>query len=371
MSLKWLSVSHFRNLTDVRIDFTPGLNVIHGQNGSGKTSLLEACCLLASGRSFRESSVEPMIQRGSEEFLLRAAIQTGGQERQLGLARDLQGNRDMRVNGEKVQRATEVARLLPTLVLGPHSVDLLLGAPALRRRFLNWGLFHVEPTFTEVWEEATRCLQQRNLLLRDPAAGDAELMTWSRQLALMAEKVDQQRRDYVSRYQPVFEQVVAQIYGISDVQLEYFRGWKEDRSLFEMLMKDSSDDKKNGYTHKGFHRADVRMKVTGLPAAKVCSRGELKALAWSLVLAQGAVAGTNDRKPAEQERLYLVDDLASEFDEEHRSRVCQFLRDTGQQILLTGVEKQPLLAACKGGVESMFHVKQGKTARVSETGSDK
>ncbi len=363
MSLNWLVANHFRNLAEIHVRPAPGLNIFYGQNGSGKTSLLEACYFLGMGRSFRDASADPVIERGSDQLLLRAGVHVGDREYQLGMTRDRDGTRELRINGEKVLRATEIARLLPTLVLGPQTVDLLLGPPDLRRRFLNWGLFHVEQSepFTPLWDEANRCLKQRNELLRSARGSNEEIATWSKQLADASEKLHQQRQNYIQQFQPVFEATVSAISGMSDVQLSYFRGWKEGESLYETFIQDIDIDKKRGFTQKGFQRADVRITVSGQPAAKVCSRGELKALVWSMVLSQGVLSQQVQTDTGRRETLYLVDDLASEFDEAHRKRVCEFLATTGQQILMTGVESEPLVEACSSKpIEGMFHVKHGQ-----------
>lgn len=371
MSLNWLIAKHFRNLSDIEFRPSGGLNLIYGQNGSGKTSLLEACHFLSMGRSFRDIAADPVIERNQDQLLLRAGLQRDQRNYELGMTRDRAGNRDLRINGEKVLRGSEMARILPMLVLGPQTVDLLLGAPDLRRRFLNWGLFHVEHSagpesipqrFTRLWEEANRSLRQRNELLRAGRSTTQELATWSSQLAEVSEKLDILRKQYIQEYLPVFANTVSEICGLEGVELTYFRGWREDSSLHELFIQDTDIDKKRGFTQRGFQRADVRISVGGQPAAKVCSRGELKALVWSMVLSQGVFAqkaGQPSGPVTGQETLYLVDDLASEFDEEHRKRVCHFLQNTGQQILLTGVEPEALVAACGGQYEGMFHVKHG------------
>jgi DNA replication and repair protein RecF len=128
----------------------------------------------------------------------------------------------------------------------------------------------------------------------------------------------------------------------------------------DIYLKEADQTQKRGFTQKGFHRADVRITVSGQPAAKVCSRGELKALVWAMIFAQGELANDTGRLKNSSGTLYLVDDLASEFDEEHRMRVCEFLVHTGQQVLLTGVEEKPLLTACKNQYGRLFHVKHGE-----------
>jgi len=380
MSLKWLEASHFRNLTHMSIDLDPGLNVIFGANGSGKTSVLEAGYFLSTARSFRDAVIGTVIQRGAGACILRGKAELGRLEHHVGITRDLEGNREIKINSEITKRSSELARLLPTQVLGPHSVDILLGSPSLRRRFLNWGLFHVKPgpagfaggtagmsfsDFSVKWEEANRCLRQRNLLLRRHAQSPGsrnqrELETWSNLLANHANQIDQQRTQYVDLYRPLFAEVVGKLAGIEGVRFDYYRGWNREADLRDIYLKESDLEKKRGFTQKGFQRADVRITVCGQPAAKVCSRGELKLLVWAMVLAQGALAAEIGKAGGSGGTLYLVDDLASELDAQHRKRVCKFLLETGQQVLLTGVDEKTLLAACDNQYGRLFHVKHGQ-----------
>ena len=355
MSLEWLYANHFRNITNTELELSPGTNLLFGENGSGKTSLLECCYFLSSARSFRSATIDPLIQRGSDDCLVRGKIRHQNQLHQVGISREATGTREIRLNGEKIYKSSDLARLLPTVTLGPESVDLLLGPPGNRRKFLNWGLFHVEPGFAALWEEANRCLKQRNGLLRDGVSDSQELDSWSVQLAALAERLDLARTNYLKEYLPVFEKAVMELSGLEEVRFDYFRGWDGQSSLLEIYQKDREIDQKRGFTQKGFQRADVRITVAGQPAIKVCSRGELKALVWAMILAQGSQAGGR----TQQGTLYLIDDLASEFDAEHRQRVCRYLADTKSQLLLTGVDQEALMAACEGNCERLFYVKHG------------
>jgi DNA replication and repair protein RecF len=188
----------------------------------------------------------------------------------------------------------------------------------------------------------------------------SELETWSELLAAYANQIDQQRRQYVELYRPLFAEVALQLAGIEGVRFDYYRGWNRESDLMGIYLKEAVLDQKRGFTQKGFQRADVRITVSGQPAAKVCSRGELKSLVWAMVLAQGALASEIGRLAGNGATLYLVDDVASELDEAHRQRVCNFLLETGQQVLLTGVDESSLLSACNNQFGRLFHVKHGQ-----------
>ena len=178
-------------------------------------------------------------------------------------------------------------------------------------------------------------------------------MTWSAQLAESAQRIDLARAQYMEKYRPVFRSVVQSVCQNDDVDIIYHRGWPDKADIADIYEREAESDKKRGFTQKGFQRADVRITVNNLPATKVCSRGELKALVWSLILAQGSLNG-------EQNTLYLIDDLASEFDADHRRRMGGFLAGTASQVLLTGVERQALLDSCESNQTRLFHVKHGQ-----------
>ena len=364
MGLTWLEISRFRNISKAGIDLSQGLNLVSGPNGCGKTTLLESCHFLATGRSFRTTNLDPLVMRGEESCLVRGGISQEGRLYDVGIQRSRAGERQLRINGEKIVRASELAQLLPTLVLGPESVSLLVGPPAERRSFLNWGLFHVEHSlslslsngFSQVWERANRCLRQRNQILRQDKPNTRLLETWTEQLAQASNEIDRYRQNYIRQYLGYFESAVKHLSELDSVAFHYRRGWDSERQLEEILSDDVEVDQKRGFTQKGFHRADVRITVDGQPAARVCSRGELKALVWAMILAQGQLVNSRDHRQA----LYLVDDLASEFDVSHRQRVCQYLAASDAQVILTGVEENSLIEACEGKYGQMFHVKHGE-----------
>ena len=351
MSLKRLSVQNIRNISKASLDLAPHVNLIVGNNGSGKTSLLESVYFLGSTRTFRNNSTEPLIRRGSDQCLVQGELHSG---REIAVQRSRSGSRELRLFGRPVSRASELARCLPVLVLEPDSVRLLTGGPDRRRRFLNWGVFHVEPSFKAVWEDAERCLRQRNELLKQSRINHSELDTWTGEFARLSLVIDQFRQRYLTAYNGRFMENVGNISEIDNISLQYKPGWNTEVELFQLLNADLEQDRKRGFTGKGFHRADVKITVSGDDAARTCSRGELKVLAWTLMISQG--------DGLDHELVYLLDDLFSELDDRHRRKICEHLANRGGQIIATGIDRKALKTCWDH--PKVFHVEHGEVQQL-------
>jgi len=356
MSLSRLSVSYLRNIVQVDLELAPGVNLVSGANGSGKTSLLEAVYFLGSGRSFRSHRLDRVISRDAEGCTVFGVLGQGDRVHRVGVYRGRDGSRDIKVNSEVVSRASELAKALPVLLLGPETVDVLLGPPAIRRRFLNWGLFHVEPRFLSDWDMATRCLKQRNALLRQHRVSDSEIAVWTDQLCDVSLKLHNYRVKYFETFTTHFAGIYESLSGLANVTCHYRRGWNREYELPDVYVDQFEADKKRGFTGSGIHKAEIELLVNGVPAVSVCSRGELKVLAWALYLSQGRVSselgGVNGL-------VYLVDDLAAELDAHHREKVCSALLESGCQVIATGIELDQLLNCWGGATTRLFHVEHG------------
>jgi DNA replication and repair protein RecF len=362
--LSRLSITHLRNIARADVEFSSRLNLIIGDNGSGKTSLLEAIYYLATTRSFRNSQIAPLIAHNEKEVIVFGIMSdVEGFQTRIGVSRSLEGKREIRVNGESVTRASDLARLLPVLVLGPDTVELLLGSPQGRRRFLNWGVFHVKPEFSVDWDVANRCLKHRNKLLKGRYQ-EEELKVWTDRLVDSAESIDRNRTEYFLEFKELYLKRICELTNFgNEVSIEYYRGW-DIRSELEAVYRDSIEvDKRRGFTHHGFHKADLQLTINGRSVVEVCSRGELKMLAWAMVLTQGKLKSqVNDHRV-----VYLVDDLVSELDFDHRELLCKSLIEMNGQIVATGINQKELEASWNGQLANVFHVKQGVLSTLSGT----
>ncbi|HBS26922.1 MAG TPA: DNA replication and repair protein RecF, partial [Gammaproteobacteria bacterium] len=165
MQLQKLAIHNFRNLSSVVFSPTSGFNLFYGENGAGKTSILEAIHVLSHGRSFRGSSSRELIQYENNSFVVRGVTVDRGRETSLAIERR-HSTTIGKLDNEEVTAMSALSAHLPVQTVHPGSFDLLTGEPAHRRAFLDWGLYFADQFFRDQWKKYKRALSQRNAALK-------------------------------------------------------------------------------------------------------------------------------------------------------------------------------------------------------------
>lgn len=358
MSLTRLSVKHLRNLHALQIEPAPGLNLITGANAEGKTSLLEAIFLLGMGRSFRSVNVRHVITQGESALLVFGQISQDGNRVNLGVEKQRERTR-IKVAGEWVKSASLLAQHLPLQLITPDSHKLIEQGPRYRRQFVDWGVFHVEPGFHQVWQRFQRALKQRNAGLRQGLSQQA-MVTWNRELVFHVEQIDQMRRQYVQDLLPIALGGIQALTDLSTVEIAYQSGWKQGLGYAEYLDSQFELDREAGYTRYGPHRAEVSIRVEGMPAAERVSRGQQKLLASALRLAQIQLL----KQRRDIDPVLLVDDLPAELDSERRGRFLEALRLLQTQVFVTATEADLISNRSAWESRKSFHLEHGEVTEV-------
>ena len=352
-----LDIRHLRRFNDATLAPGPGVNLLIGDNGAGKTSIIEALHLMAYGRSFRGRVREGLVQAGTDALEVFVEWDEQGaspRTRRAGL-RHSGSDWTGRVDGQPVAQIGELCAALAVVTFEPGSHELVHGSSDVRRRFLDWGLFHVEPAFMRPWRRYGRALKQRNSLLKQKVR-DAQLDAWDAELAETGEELTEQRRRYVESLAPGFASVAAELApGLGDATLAYLPGWKrEELSLADALLLARDRDLLAGHTSVGPHRADWRPAFSRIPGRDALSRGQAKLAALSALLTQ---ADFHAEVTGEQP-VFALDDLASELDRQHQQRVLQRLAEHGSQVFVSGTD----IPAAVGDLDlspKVFHVEHG------------
>lgn len=362
MRITALDVRDVRIIAAAGLEPAPGVNLIVGPNAAGKTSLLEAVHLLATGRSFAATRPTRMIRTGAGPLRVVARVQTQRPPQRLhrlGLERAATGPARMRLDERHVERIADLARLLPVVAVHPESHQLVAGGPGVRRRLLDQGLFHVEPSFHGAWQRYRRALAQRNAVLR--GRGPArELTPWEQELARAGEQLDALRQHYVADLNAVIGSRAAQlITGGGELLLDYRRGWPDDATLAQALERARVRDREQLTTTVGPHRADLVLRWDTRDSRQRVSRGQQKLLVYLLRLGQAEQLA----RATGEGCVLLLDDLAAELDAAHRRRVLELAVDVGAQVFITALEASVVPTGAIGPF-SVFHVEQGEVREV-------
>ena len=357
MQVVRLTASGLRRFDSVVLDPDPGLNLITGDNGAGKTSLLEALHLMAYGRSFRGRVRDGLVRSGAEAVEVFVEWREGpeARHRRAGLRHTGQAWVG-RLDGQNVAQLGELCAALAVVSFEPGSHALVTGGGEPRRRFIDWGLFHVEPGFLPLWRRYARALKQRNALLKSGAAA-AQLDAWDLELAEAGEVITRHRQQYLEQLQPRLAAVAEELVSsLGHSSIDFQPGWRRNEfSLVDALLLARDRDRGVGYTTAGPHRADWRINYASHPNQETLSRGQAKLTALSALLAQAEdYAGRRGEWP-----IMALDDLASELDRHHQRRVLQRLLASGAQVFVTGTEVPSALEELTT-TAVMFHVEHGQ-----------
>ena len=356
MSIALLRANHVRNLVDVEIEPHPQLNIIFGENASGKTSLLEAIYLLSTAKSFRTHRIGHVIQHGQEKLTLFCRTRTNQQTHQIGIERS-RNKTTIRVDRESVHQLSTLTRYLPIQLITPQVNSLLEQGPKMRRRFLDWGVFHVKQDYLSNWRSFHRVLQQRNALLRQRQAVK-QIVAWNGAYIDAAMKITSSRQDYLAAISSTVEEYTERLIGQVPT-LNYQQGWPEGSELQQILQETIQRDLERGFTQAGPHRAELAFRFKGVAAQEYLSRGQMKLFISAMQLAQV----THLAREQGIQCIVLIDDLAAELDLSRRAALIDLLILTKAQVFITVTEASLLEISSDQGCK-LFHVERGLVSEV-------
>ena len=368
MQLTAIEACGFRNLTEGRIEFGPGLNIFWGANAQGKTSLLEAVYTLANTKSFRTSALREAIAFGADEAFVRGEVRRGPIAREIQMR--LAGPRkEFYVNGKR-EPTVEYISHLDAIVFSFEEMGIVRGEPAERRRFVDRGVVGLKPTYLRTLADYNRVLKQKNRLLRDaaeasPAARHALAETveaWNAQLVAAGSRIHRERTAYVARMR---EALADNLFG-EPVAVRYrssFEG-KGDLEDYEALFAERlglrfEAEMAAGYSLIGPHRDDLEVLVGGREVSRFGSAGQQRSALLILDLAQVSVYYQN----YEEYPVLLIDDIDAELDRDRIDRLLGHLEGKAQTFVSTS--KWDVAAAYRRQAE-IYSVRAGRVARQAD-----
>jgi DNA replication and repair protein RecF len=353
MSLQEVRIENLRCIQSAELELCPRLNLISGPNGSGKTSVLEAIHVLGRGRSFRTRMTERLIRRGTPR--LRVFGRTDGAlPHDLGVGCDRESGVEARVDRRPADGLAELSTLLPLQLIDPGIHRLVEEGPLQRRRWVDWGVFHVEPGFIRDWTDYTRALRQRNAALKQGVTTEP----WDLELARFGEGLARSRQALLHSLEPLWHEICGRLLEGIHLEWAFHRGWSQDHSLAESLQLHLPRDRERGSTGIGAHRFDVTLKSDGRLAREVLSGGQQKLLGASMTLAMARLAANAG---PQRHPMLLLDDPAAELDRDKTRLLKAEIAALDCQLVVTALDPdRPEF----GPPDRAFHVEQGRVKQL-------
>ncbi len=336
MYIKKLHLKNFRNYTDEYIDFTDGINVIFGRNAQGKTNCAEAIYYLCTGTSPRTKRNRQMIQQGADtaEISVDAVGRYGNIELYAKLT---ETGRELRVNGNKIQRNADILGNLYSVFFSPHELRLIQDGPDERRRFLNVSISQLSRPYYISLTRYNKILEQRNNLLKnkDTDAIYEMLPIWDEQLCQYAAIVISKRKEYLDMLEPHAKEAHAFLTdGAEELKVypeKKYTGTEGEiaKKLFNALSSTYEKDIRLGFTGLGPHRDDIGIEINGTDAKTYASQGQTRTAALAIKLAEVEIfTETSGESP-----VLVLDDVMSELDLPRRKMLVK--KTDNLQCLIT------------------------------------
>ncbi len=353
MRLNALEIHNFRNIEQASFSPHPQLTVIAGENGQGKTNLLEAVFLLTGSKSFRAAKDLELVRRGELNSQLTGKAEDGQTQSEIaitifGVGAAKKG-RYAKINGVDYGRATAIAGRFTAVVFAPGHLSLVKAGPEGRRRFLDAALCQLYPGYVGILRRYLRALAQKNALLkkyRETPDADALLDIFDSELAESGREISQRRGEYLQHMAPAAEQFYSQLSkGRETLNIE-FLACCGDGDIEGLLKRCRNRDLRAGFCTAGPHREDFEALIDGESARVYGSQGQQRSVVLSLKLAEAQRA----KEVSGQHPVMLLDDVLSELDENRQSFLLAGMQ--GKQNFLTTCDAAPL-KHCGGQVVFM------------------
>lgn len=357
MLIEHLSLRDFRSYHEVELDISDGTVVLLGNNGMGKSNLLEAIGYAASLESFRGAPSEALVSTGADTAIIRASFRVDGREMLVETEISRTGRNRVLLNRQRLPRTADLLSSIPMTVFAPTDLEIVKGGPSLRRGMIDRLLGSLDHRNASTRVEFERALKQRNALLKSVKGrlDDSATLTlevWDSKIVAAGEELARLRVELIARMAPVVERAYHDIAGTPvTVALDYRSTWMGEGGLEAALISSRDDDLRRGLTLVGPHRDDLSIELDGMPARTHASQGEQRTLTLALRLASHRML--TDRFGYSP--ILLLDDVFSELDDERSAALLAAL-PPGQRILTTaidpptGVHRDQLLVVDQDGV---------------------
>lgn len=356
--IKTLKINGFRCYESVDLFFKRRINIFYGDNGSGKTSVLEAIYFLSTGKSFRSKRNKHLINHNNKSLSLFTEFSEdiNTQNKSIGISLNTKNKKQIKLNLSNLKNQSETAHQLPVVSIDPDSYLFLDKPPQFRRSFLDWLVFHVKPNYLKTWTLTSRCQKQLNASYREKKTD--QLDYWQDQYIHYGNQLNELR---VETYELLSKKVILKVKTfipeLIDFNLMYFKGWSKEFTLEQLLTKESNKNLLYGSLLSGVHKMDIKCFVGNKPASEVLSRGQKKLI--SIIFYLCFIELINEVHCVNP--ILCIDDMDAELDTIKTNVLCDFIKHTNNQVFISTVAPEKINSIFKE--VGLFHVKHIKDKR--------
>ena len=359
MNLQRLAMQNFRGLSASQIDLSAGINVFYGDNGAGKSSVIEAIHFLSCCKSFRTRVLDNLIAYDNDWLSINAIASKveSGLYHSISVRRILKKNTVL-IDDTPLYRASQLSQMLPALLVCSERQRLFIAPPQERRNFLDWGLFHVKPDSINLFSKYERSLRQRNASIKNKSNADL-VKSWDQELIECGQQIIGLRAWFIDKLSEILNRDYASFYGDFSFAFQYEDGCGRFHDMAQALNDGFDQDCRYGYTRFGPHRSEFEVLYSGRNIKDNFSHGQTKLLIYFLALSQAQfIYEAKGVKP-----WLLLDDFASDFSEDTLSKAFSVVADSGCQVFITSAIDLSKYQQKYPGIY-LFHVEHGNVKKM-------
>jgi len=327
MILQKLSLLNFKNYSALSLDFSESVNCLAGNNGSGKTNILDAIHYLALCKSYFNASDSQHIKRSEQMFVIQGDFLIDGMEESIFCGFRLNQKKIFKRNQKEYERLSEHIGLLPVVMIAPVDQEIIAGGSEERRKFIDSIISQTDREYLRELIQYNKILAQRNALLKQMAmqriTDHLSLEVWDDQLAPLGERIHEKRNAFCIRFTPVLENIYKRLSGQKEKISMVYESDLTGKKYSDILKSSFSRDAAVQYTTSGTHKDDLLFDINGMHAKKFASQGQQKTFVVALKLAQYEIMrSVKNTKP-----ILMLDDIFDKLDENRVARLMELVAE--------------------------------------------
>lgn len=364
MILKRISILNYKNIAEAELELSTKMNCFVGNNGQGKTNLLDAVYYLSFCKSFANSVDSQNIRHDTDFFMIQGFYEhEDGTPEEIYCGMKRKSKKQFKRNKKEYKRLAEHIGLIPLVMVSPADAALIAGGSEERRRFMDLVISQYDPAYLDALMRYNKALMQRNALLKLEEEPDEELLIlWEEAMAQEGERIYAGRKAYIDAFVPIFQNYYRRISNEKElVGLNYVSHCQRG-PLLEVIQRDRAKDRIMGYSLHGIHKDELEMTLDGFPIKKEGSQGQNKTYLVALKLAQfDFLRRTGSRTTP----LLLLDDLFDKLDADRVEQIVKLVADDSfGQIFITDTNRGHLdrILSRSGHDYKLFDVVNGEIA---------